>query len=737
MWVEPATGVDGATVGYMNTFNVTVYLNVTSMTNSWQTYLTYNKFHLLPVNHGYTGAGKSLWSAALPTDNPVVGSGPHDANLDYLLYGEVLKASAEKTGLGSLFWVEFQVIKAPGKYETLDSYISVDLALVFWSSALDKDFANIVPALVFGNCHYTYVWAQPAAAHLAVSPTLKEYGPLPPPAVGLTFPVTVTLNIDVGWANHNATFDLVYNSTLLSVTAYTVAALWLNSAVVNNPGDLNVVVWNPSSTPSGPVLIITATFQVMYQALYPAPDTDTSPLALTNIVLWDTTATIPYDNPTNGVVKIHPLMTLQLSYKLVSSPTMGPGPSIGQHFNVTVSWMNLDPAWFGIGIDFRLSFDKFYIEPVAVYEGHFLPHYAALQPGSLGTWFYGQVVYGDPVFGDHVLVGDLILPNASGRWNAPFPDSKPPATAAFASIAIIEFKVMYQSFGEAASMTSPLNIIENDVIGLVDPLADPQVITYIPENPAINGTYTITTNWPGRMLDIYTQYPAPFGGQGLGMPSDMFWPQKQVELYANVTYNYWPVQQKDVAFQVMDPSGNLWATLVARSDVNGVAHTSFRIPWPCDHPETLFGVWTVYATVDIACIVVNDTLRFHFDYMVEIFKVTTDKYEYNHCDLVSVTIEYGSHAQQTYPALFVVVIKDELNVPIGYIYVSTIVGGTVFCQYKNGTTTVSIHIPKFAFAGIASVYVTAYNMWPSWGGSAWCPTYGDGWPIGPARLRKQ
>jgi hypothetical protein len=116
--------------------------------------------------------------------------------------------------------------------------------------------------------------------------------------------------------------------------------------------------------------------------------------------------------------------------------------------------------------------------------------------------------------------------------------------------------------------------------------------------------------------------------------------------------------------------------------------------------------------------------------MVEIFKVTTDKFEYNHCDNVIVTINYGTHAQQIYPLVLYVVIKDELNVPIGYAFVSTTVGGTVFCQYKNGTASVSIHIEKFAFAGIAGVYVTAYNKLPILGGSAWCPTYGDGWPIG-------
>ena len=76
------------------------------------------------------------------------------------------------------------------------------------------------------------------------------------------------------------------------------------------------------------------------------------------------------------------------------------------------------------------------------------------------------------------------------------------------------------------------------------------------------------------------------------------------------------------------------------------------------------------------------------------------------------------------------VIKDNLNVPIGWAWMNTTVGGAVFCTYKNSTQNVRIHIDKFAFAGIATVHVTAHNILPTQGGFAYCPTFGDGWPIG-------
>jgi hypothetical protein len=129
-------------------------------------------------------------------------------------------------------------------------------------------------------------------------------------------------------------------------------------------------------------------------------------------------------------------------------------------------------------------------------------------------------------------------------------------------------------------------------------------------------------------------------------------------------------------------------------------------------------------------------MQFHFDYMVEIFKVTTDKFQVNHYDCFNVIIEYGSHAQQEYPVVLQAILYDNLNVPVAQGYVETTVGGTVFCQYKNNTVIIPLCVPKYAFAGIANIYVNAYDALPTQGGSAWCPTYGltnpfgYAWPIG-------
>ena len=162
----------------------------------------------------------------------------------------------------------------------------------------------------------------------------------------------------------------------------------------------------------------------------------------------------------------------------------------------------------------------------------------------------------------------------------------------------------------------------------------------------------------------------------------------------------------------------------ARTNEDGVATISFAMPWPCDNPESLLGVWKVTATVNIRDVVVNDTLYFYYDYMVHIWKVTTDKFYYEHCETVEITVEYGSHANQTYPGLFSAVIKDELNVVVDKVYLNgTILGGAQFCTYANNTVKLYIHIEKWAFAGYADIYVNCFDKDPTEGGFAWTPQY--------------
>ena len=50
---------------------------------------------------------------------------------------------------------------------------------------------------------------------------------------------------------------------------------------------------------------------------------------------------------------------------------------------------------------------------------------------------------------------------------------------------------------------------------------------------------------------------------------DVVEPQSWVYLWANVTYNYWPVQHKNVAFEIQEPDGTVCTELSAFTDTYG------------------------------------------------------------------------------------------------------------------------------------------------------------------------
>ncbi|UCG36191.1 MAG: hypothetical protein JSV64_06125 [Candidatus Bathyarchaeota archaeon] len=239
-----------------------------------------------------------------------------------------------------------------------------------------------------------------------------------------------------------------------------------------------------------------------------------------------------------------------------------------------------------------------------------------------------------------------------------------------------------------------------------------------------NGEFISAFKSLGGFIDVYVcNYPEGFKGEGFQAPADMFWPQKEVMLCANVTYAGWPEQRKDVAFEVKDPHGVPWGIWYNRTDEYGMTFVRVRLPWPCDDPEYYFGVWKVWATVDVACVVVNDTMEFKYDYKVRIFNAETDKTEYKHCEDIHVTIYYGSQAMQLYPIVFTITAVDDSGVPFGFDYILVEVGGAEYCTYANGTVQLTVHVEKWARPTLGTIYIGALNGFPQDGGSAETPVF--------------
>jgi len=665
------------------------------------------------------------------------------------------------TGTGLLCILEFEVKRLPSKFETLTSQLNETYtADTFWIKA-GESTKRAFDTYTTGS--YSIDWVLPASPHFAVEPTPLAPWPLIfgpwTNEIGTTFHVTAYIaNLDAAWGATAASFGLQYNSTLIMATGWTInSALWNTSSVTYIPGDpvtydeLDVSVGDPLSTPGGAkVNIINIEFTIMFQDTVPPKGAgyyDETPIQFVDTVLEDHVQVIPTTAATNGVVRILAFMTLPLGWLEVIDPAdgdhevdIGPEPSIGKEFDVNVIIKNMQSDWHMIAYQFRLAFDDTKIQGVSITFGPFMADARWNRWGTLDIARFDPVTVHYPPC---AVVGQILWPDpADGKYKAPFPQAAGPTVPALVPpanplLCTIRFRVLQQlTSWPPINLTTALHFMDTqtgDKYFLGVDVAT-QAKSWIPNADHVDGLVKIIgTPAIGRVIDLYggiegeDPYPVGYGGQGLNQPMDMVWPQKLIILHANVTYNFWPVQNKVVAFEVQSIRTELPFILkgTAITDANGYATFTYRMPWQCFDAEKYFGIYKVTATVDVACVVINDTMEFHYDYLVHIFKVTTDKFYYEHNENVLITVTYGSHAllPQRYPAEFWVYISDELGQPIGYDFKTTTIGGGTFCQYTNGTLRFIIHIPKWAFSGYAKVHVNCFSRNPTEGGWAWCPEY--------------
>lgn len=224
--------------------------------------------------------------------------------------------------------------------------------------------------------------------------------------------------------------------------------------------------------------------------------TDLTPGATTLLTFnWDTTGVTPGDHTITAIASTVPGETdtadntkSAVDKVRVGEPPLMKAPTYQAKFlnqiviiNVTIN--DLKAYWRIIALQFRICYDDTLLQFINATEGPFLKYYASLQPGSDGTLF----VYNpdlDPIYGSSVIVGVLILPNATGYWNPPFPEGS-------GTIATLTFKAIYQERGlEKPPLSCELALVETDVF-------DDDGIT-IPYNVE-NGFYKI---WPTHIADI-------------------------------------------------------------------------------------------------------------------------------------------------------------------------------------------------------------------------------------------
>ena len=250
-----------------------------------------------------------------------------------------------------------------------------------------------------------------------------------------------------------------------------------------------------------------------------------------------------------------------------------------------------------------------------------------------------------------------------------------------------------------------------------------QSITALTYNLEVNADLA-STNY--RLIDLYTQ-KEPYSGRGLNQPCDAFAPQEEVILYAYVTYRNDPVPGKIVAFEVNGPPNkfeNFSFAQTAVTDDNGVANVSFRIPWSNGYfREALFGVWNAIAAVDIAGIVVNDTISFMVGWIIELVEIETvdinnvSKASFMRNEPMCFRLTVKNIAMTERTVTLIIEVYDNLSFSLGHIVLQDE-------RLSPGITVLFVtgfSVPSRASLGEGVAYADAYTTLPMLGGVPYCP----------------
>jgi len=462
VYMVPASNppAPGPSVGFK--WNITLYVKDVADLNAYEVTIYYNKTAGINATRAWRPTWDPQWVFVGRT---TVGVAPvlesWNATHNRAVVGDVILVGATFSGNGKLGVVEFEIIAAPPKGKALTTSLNINNV----DTILEDSGGDLISRIATDG-NYLWVWTPPTTKpYIAVSPTLVEYGPYPPSAVGQAFDIDLYVKqLDSSWGITNATFTLSYNTTVIDIIGNT-ANITLNTAdwnginsVTVTPGMTDFTV-RTNKTLGGNVLVATIKFTVMNQEdspPYPAGYSDRSNLTLSNIKLMDHMLQIPTDPELNGLVKVYALIPLpppSLEVQPQSYTALYPS----EEFDINVTIRDLDEGWKVIGVQFRLLYNASLVEVLNVTEGPFLAQFnqTPTPPYTFSTYF----IESNGLYGPHVVFFSLILPNDNGQWNPPFPNGN-------GTIATIRFNVTGQppgSFFMTLNDTIVLDNMDNEI----------------------------------------------------------------------------------------------------------------------------------------------------------------------------------------------------------------------------------------------------------------------------------
>ena len=349
-----------------------------------------------------------------------------DGYMESVKIGDTILVGETFTGDGLLAIIEFEIIHAPAS-GSVSCNLDIDYADTY---LLDYDLTEITPITKM-NGYYEFNYVGVPAGLLQVEPSF-----ILAIARGEIFTVNVTISdVDASSRLVGIDFRLSYNASFVSVLNITEGSFL--SAFPQGPdppftqfmgfdeagdplygdhvvvGDLllpNATGDYPGPFPEGEGTVATITFNVTGLLAV------TFDLELFDTMLIDDEITELPHTLLHGHFELKPLM-------LEVTPSSYIASRRGETFDISINIGDVDASSRLVGIQFRLSYNASFVSVLNITEGSFLSAFPQ-GPDPPFTQFMGFDEAGDPLYGDHVVVGDLLLPNATGDYPGPFPEGE-------------------------------------------------------------------------------------------------------------------------------------------------------------------------------------------------------------------------------------------------------------------------------------------------------------------------
>jgi hypothetical protein len=592
------------------------------------------------------------------------------------------------TGTFTLRSMVFKAVQAPphtvGGHVTTTFTISNDILGAPDATAIPHTTTNSV---------FTFNFVAPAAPTItAGSITIAAPGTF-------TIPVTIA-SYDPIYALTSVHFNLIYDPALITATGAS-AGTWGGAVTFSiASGDITVDV--TGVVPVGASGVIA---NIAFNAIFNpgAGNIATSALTLSGANFNSGTA---FSAVHNGLYTIAiPSLAQKAIYV---SPTPLVGTDEGETLVLKIAIANITSVDRLFGIQYTLTYDPSLLQVTGVAEGPFFGQFPYLAPPS--TYFF---VY--PA-SDHFTVAQGLLGGGPEPSGYVYPFTVNNLATDHDVVAYVTF--VTQAGIPGATVSSPLTL-SNVIFGNVNGEAIAVGLIH-------SGLYTLTE--ARQYIDVYTNYPAPYGGQLRFHDADAYAPQSLVTICVHLTYNRYPVMNKPVAIEIEGPRNSDYNITVYRTiftDDNGTACFSFRIEWPSSgHVGDVLGVWTITAGADVDGVYVVDVLHFMVGWLVQVDKITLlPQDNFNHGWTVEALVDYHVISAQPIPAFFTVSFFDEVGNAMGSMVYSTMVASPGIMQTGYGQIDfVGFVIPMFARAGVGIVYGNVYTA---------DPTNAHGVPYGP------